>query len=219
MTPTGVKEEGSVWRRKEEEKKPVNLTKRLRNTTRTVGGGPETERHIRRAFHWWILWHFASDRCIIVVFKTSVHLLHYLKRSYLRDKCADSGAPGMFCAPEETWWRKKSWGWTSIWFSELYFLRITREHSDFFACHWTTLPVGFGIYPLIWVDAGWLWNSKLKKTAPRRFLVHCGVVDIPPSGFSSCSLLPFLCMPKQRSPLFYSSLVSIHQGNLLSKLL
>lgn len=42
MTPTGVKEEGSVWRRKEEEeKKLVNLTKRLRSSARTVGGRRE----------------------------------------------------------------------------------------------------------------------------------------------------------------------------------
>lgn len=64
---------------------------------------------------------------------------------------------------------EESLGWTSGWSPELSFSRITHKKSRIFAWHGTTQPVRFGIYPLIRVDASWLWNCKLKKRASRRF--------------------------------------------------
>lgn len=55
---------------------------------------------------WWILPHFAAGSRLLVLFKTSFHSRHYFKLSiYLSS--AHSGALGMTCASEETWWREK----------------------------------------------------------------------------------------------------------------
>lgn len=102
----------------------------------------------------------------------------------------------MFCAPEETWWRGRKVSGRQRYGFPRCFRGIPRVKSDCFAWHWTTHAVIFGIYCLIWVDAGWLWNSKQKRQRLAVFpfffffLVHWGVGDIPLSLWIQPMLSP-----------------------------
>lgn len=96
---------GDVRRRKN----LVNLTKRLRNSARTVGGRGERDAKdalfTRGIAHWWILWHFASDNYPRLPFKNPVPPLLLAANFPFSWQVRCSGTLGMFCALEETWWR------------------------------------------------------------------------------------------------------------------
>ena len=150
---------------------------------------------------WWILPNFAADSCNLVLFK------HIIPQTFLVLVKGTLGSIGHDLRPPKNLTGRKVSGGHRDGLPSSSCRRITNKKRRIFAWHGTTQPVG--IYPLIWVDASWLWNCKLKKRASRRFsfffflfLLHCVVGDVPPSGFSSCSLLPYRCMPKQRSTWF-----------------
>lgn len=122
MTPTGVKEEGSVWRRKEEKKpsKPDKASeKQCEDCRRKRRRRRERRSFQQRNAHWWILWHFASGSCSLVYFNprsTSLVAANFLFSWQVRG----SGTLGMFCALEETWWRGGKFRGTAVWFSALF---------------------------------------------------------------------------------------------------
>lgn len=175
MTRTGGKEEGGVCGDVRRRKNLVNLTKRLSNRVKTVGGRSRRE---RRSFHRedahsrilrGVFFLLAVDNYSLLPFRTRptyVVAANFLLSWQVR--C--SGNTGQCFAlwkklGDERW--KVSRGGQRYGFTKC-FGRITRVNPDFCAWHWSTLSVGFGIYLQIRADAGWLWNSKLKKKKSQR---------------------------------------------------
>lgn len=115
MTPTGVKEEeGSVWRRKEEKKPLVNLTKRLRKRARTVGGRRGVARDAAEGRTLMDLMPFLHRTTVTFTdFWSTTVFLQQLPTLFSIWQVRSSRYLGMFCALEETWWRGGKFRWDS----------------------------------------------------------------------------------------------------------
>ena len=155
MTPTGVKEEGSVWRRKEEKKasKPDKASEKQCEDCRRK----RRKRREKRSVH-------QGERSLMD-FKTFC-IGQLSSWTFLKLRSTSSVAAKLSrlvdkCAVREHWacsvpWKKlgdgeESFGGTAlVFFPRAVFLSKDNARelgSLFFAWHRTTLPVEFGIYP------------------------------------------------------------------------